>query len=122
MAIEKALYQAPVGIEEAAAMESPIEIEIEDPESVTIGIDGLEITIEPDEESEDDFNINLAEYLDESTLTELCGDLIGDFDSDIASRRDYIQTYVDGLELLGMKIEERTEPWEALVVFITPPF
>jgi len=112
MAIEKALYQAPVGIEEAAAMESPIEIEIEDPESVTIGIDGLEITIEPDEESEDDFNINLAEYLDESTLTELCGDLIGDFDSDIASRRDYIQTYVDGLELLGMKIEERTEPWE----------
>ena len=112
MAIEKALYQAPVGIEEAAAMESPIEIEIEDPESVTIGIDGLEITIEPDEESEDDFNINLAEHLDESTLTELCGDLIGDFDSDIASRRDYIQTYVDGLELLGMKIEERTEPWE----------
>ena len=112
MAIEKALYQAPVGIEEAAAMESPIEIEIEDPESVTIGIDGLEITIEPDEESEDDFNDNLAESMDEGELTELCGDLIGDFDSDIASRRDYIQTYVDGLELLGMKIEERTEPWE----------
>jgi hypothetical protein len=112
MAIEKALYQAPVGIEEAAAMESPIEIEIEDPESVTIGIDGLEIQIEPEAESEDDFNINLAEYLKESTLTELCSDLVGDFDSDIGARKDWIQTYVDGLELLGLKIEERSEPWE----------
>jgi hypothetical protein len=112
MAIEKALYHAPVGIEEAAAMESPIEIEIEDPESVTIGLDGLEIRIEPEEESEDDFNVNLAEYLTESALTELCGDLIGDFDSDVGARKDWIQTYVDGLELLGLKIEERTEPWE----------
>jgi hypothetical protein len=112
MAIDKALYQAPVGIEEAAAMESPIEIEIEDPESVTIGIDGLEIQIEPEKESEDDFNANLAEYLDESTLTEICGDLVADFDSDIGARKDWIQTYVDGLELLGLKIEERSEPWE----------
>ena len=112
MAIDKALYQAPVGIEEAAAMESPIEIEIEDPESVTIGIDGLEIQIEPEKESEDDFNANLAEYLDEGTLTEICGDLVADFDSDIGARKDWIQTYVDGLELLGLKIEERSEPWE----------
>ena len=112
MAIDKALYQAPIGIEEAAAMESPIEIEIEDPESVTIGIDGLEIQIEPEKESEDDFNANLAEYLDEGTLTEICGDLVADFDSDIGARKDWIQTYVDGLELLGLKIEERSEPWE----------
>lgn len=112
MAIDKALYQAPVGIEEAAAMESPIEIEIEDPESVTIGIDGLEIQIEPEAESEDDFNANLAEYIDEGALAEICGDLIGDFESDIGSRKDWIQTYVDGLELLGLKIEERAEPWE----------
>ena len=112
MAIDKALYQAPVGIEEAAAAESPIEIEIEDPESVTIGLDGLEIQIEPEPESEDDFNANLAEYLDDGVLAELCGDLIGDFDADISARKDWIQTYVDGLELLGLKIEERAEPWE----------
>lgn len=112
MAIDKALYQAPVGIEEAAMAEAPIEIEIEDPESVTIGLDGLEIQIEPEPESEDDFSANLAEYLDEGTLTELCGDLIGDFDADISARKDWIQTYVDGLELLGLKIEERSEPWE----------
>jgi len=112
MAIDKALYQAPVGIEEAAAAEAPIEIEIEDPESVTIGIDGLEIEIEPAKESEDDFNANLAEYIDDQTLAQICGDLIGDFDADISSRKDWIQTYVDGLELLGLKIEERAEPWE----------
>jgi hypothetical protein len=94
-------------------MEEPIEIEIEDPESVTIGIGGLEVVLEPGEEGdENEFNDNLAEYITDGELTELAGDLIGDFDSDIGSRKDWIQTYVDGLELLGLKIEERTEPWE----------
>ena len=111
MSIEKGLYQAPEGLEALAAAEPDIEIEIEDPESVTIGMDGLEIEIEPEEETEDDFDANLAEYMGDGELAEICGDLLGDFDSDIASRKDWIQTYVDGLELLGMKIEERIEPW-----------
>jgi hypothetical protein len=109
MAIEKALYQLPEGMD--SSQEPALDIEIEDPESVTIGIDGLEITLEPEEESDQDFGANLAEYMSESALTEIAGDLIGDFDSDIASRRDWIQAYVDGLELLGMKIEDRMEPW-----------
>jgi hypothetical protein len=115
MAIEKSLYAAPQGLEELAAMDESmpgIEIEIEDPESVTIGMDGMEIEITPEPESEDDFNANLAEFIDEETLQSLASDLIGDFDEDISSRKDWMQTYVDGLELLGMKIEERTEPWE----------
>lgn len=112
MAIEKALYQAPVGIDSLAEQEPEMEIEIVDPESVTIGIDGLEIEIEPAEETAEDFDANLAEYMNEGELAEIAGDLIGDFDNDIASRKDWIQTYVDGLELLGLKIEERTEPWE----------
>ena len=115
MAIEKSLYAAPQGLEELAAMDraSPeIEIEIEDPESVTIGMGDMEIEIEPDKESEDDFNANLAEFIDEDVLQSIAEDLIGDFDEDISSRKDWMQTYVDGLELLGMKIEERTEPWE----------
>ena len=112
MAIEKGLYQAPEGIEALAVDETPIEIEIENPEGVTIGLDGLEIEIEPAEETADDFDANLADYMSEATLAALAGDLIGDFESDIASRKDWIQTYVDGLELLGLKIEERTEPWE----------
>jgi hypothetical protein len=115
MAIEKSLYAAPQGLEELAAMDqaSPqIEIEIEDPESVTIGVDGMEIEIVPDKDSEDDFNANLAEFISEDVLQSLAEELISDYDEDIASRKDWMQTYVDGLELLGMKIEERTEPWE----------
>jgi hypothetical protein len=115
MAIEKSLYAAPQGLDDlmdSPSMGSEIEIEIEDPESVTIGMDGMEIEITPEAESEDDFNANLAEYIDEETLQTLASDLIGDFDEDISSRKDWMQTYVDGLELLGMKIEERTEPWE----------
>jgi hypothetical protein len=112
MSIEKSLYQAPVGLDSLPVEEPEIEIEIEDPESVKIGIDGLEIEIEPAEESDDDFDANLAEYLTERELVEIAGDLLGDFEDDISARKDWIQTYVDGLELLGMKIEERTEPWE----------
>ena len=115
MAIDKALYQAPMGIEQLAEQEEPldIEIEIDDPEAVELSIDGETIMrYEEGEEDEDDFNANLAESISEGELTELVGDLTGDFDDDISSRKDWIQTYVDGLELLGLKIEERTEPWE----------
>lgn len=115
MAIDKALNQAPMGLTDEAlmqgALDPDIEIEIEDPEAVKIGLDGLEIEIEPGKEESDDFNENLAEIISEDQLTELVGDLLGDFDDDIASRKDWIQTYVDGLELLGMKVEDRTEPW-----------
>lgn len=112
MDIDKSLNQAPLGMSPMMEMdEGPdIEIEIEDPESVEIDIGGLEIDIDPSED-EGDFNDNLAEDLDESVLTELAGDLLGEFDEDIGSRKDWIQTYVDGLELLGMKVEDRTEPW-----------
>jgi hypothetical protein len=112
MAIEKSLYELPQGLEAAAAMQEPIEIEIEDPESVTIGIGGLEIEIAPKKETAEDFDANLAEYLDERELTQICGDLLGDVESDVSSRKDWMQTYTDGIELLGMKIEERSEPWE----------
>ena len=107
--IEKSLYQAPVGLD---SIVDPIEIEIEDPKSVSIEMGGLEIEIEPEAETADDFDANLAEYMSEGELTEIAGDLLGDFEDDISARKDWIQTYVDGLELLGMKIEERTEPWE----------
>ena len=113
MDIDKSLNQAPLGMSPMMADmdEGPdIEIEIEDPESVSIGIDGLEIEIDPNED-EGDFSDNLAEELDEGMLAQLAGDLLGEFNEDISSRKDWIQTYVDGLELLGMKVEDRTEPW-----------
>jgi hypothetical protein len=108
MAIDKALYQAPLGLE-ALADVPEIEIEME-PE---VEITELEIAIGPEKlEGGDEFDANLAEYLDESALETLASELASDFDDDIGSRKDWMQTYVDGLELLGMKIEERTEPWE----------
>jgi hypothetical protein len=115
MAIEKSLYAAPQGLEELVAQDAatpPIEIEIEDPEKVTIGVGGLEIEIEPDEPSSEDSNANLAEFIPDDILQSLASELIGEYDEDVASRKDWIQTYVDGLELLGMKLEERSEPWE----------
>ena len=105
MSIDKALYQAPMG------MESPdIEIEVENPESVTIGIDGLEINIEPGEEV--GFDCNLAEEMDEGQLSTLAGELLEDYENDITSRKEWLTTYVDGLKLLGLKYEERSEPWQ----------
>ena len=115
MAIDKALSQAPLGLGALPMMEEgpELEIEIEDPESVEIGIDGQPILrIEEAEPSDKDFDANLAEYMSENELQSLASDLIGDFDEDVGSRKDWMQTYVDGIQLLGMKIEERTEPWE----------
>ena len=105
MSIDKALYQAPMG------MESPdIEIEVENPESVIIGMDGLEINIEPGDEV--GFDCNLAEEMDEGQLSTLAGELLEDYDNDITSRKEWLTTYVDGLKLLGLKYEERSEPWQ----------
>lgn len=112
MAIDKSVNQAPMGLETALLEQEPaLEIEIEDPEEVKIRMGGLEIELEPAEEEDDEFNANLAEEMDEGAVTQLAGDLLGEFEEDISSRKDWMQTYVDGLELLGMKVEDRTEPW-----------
>ena len=110
--IDKALYQQPVGIEELAQGEPELEIEIVDPEEVTIGMDGMEITIGKGSPDEEGFDDNLAEYIDDGALQSLAGDLIADIDQDKQSRKEWEKTYVDGLKLLGLQIEERTEPWQ----------
>jgi len=113
MAIDKALTQMPVGIEEMAqqmAGEPDIEIEIEDPESVSIKADGLEIEIEPGE-GEEDFYANLAEEMDEGEMDSLGSELLEDIKTDMGSRKEWEDTYKQGLTLLGLKYEERTEPW-----------
>ena len=112
MDIDKALYGAPLGLDGEQEGAEPIEIEIEDPESVTIGMGDIELTLEPESETAEDFDANLADFLDDSTLQSLASDLVDDFTKDIGDRKDWIQTYVDGLKLLGLKYEERTEPWQ----------
>jgi len=87
-----------------------IEIDIENPDDVEIGIDGVVIDLMPDQE-EDDFDANLAEFMDDSALQSIASDLIDLVDADINSRKDWVDSFVKGLEVLGMKYEERTEPW-----------
>jgi hypothetical protein len=111
MAISKGLYAAPEGLDLIDNTAPEIEIEIEDPESVTIGIGGLEIDLLPSKEGEEDFNENLAEFMDSGDLESLGSELIADFEKDQRDRKEWVQTYVDGLKLLGLKYEERTEPW-----------
>ena len=113
--IDKGISQAPQGLddmmEKITSMEPDLEIEIEDPEEVSIKMGGLEIELEKEDDDED-FNANIAEYLDESTLDELSSDLISAYEGDLSARRDWLDTYVEGLDLLGLKLEDRSEPWE----------
>jgi len=111
MSIEKSLYAAPEGLAALENQEPDIEIEIEDPEEVKIKMDGLELEIEPGE-GEEEFNENLAEVLDEGVIQSLAGDLAEDISNDLASRKDWEEMYKDGITLLGLKFEERTEPWD----------
>ncbi len=110
--IDKALYEAPEGLSEATDPE--LEIDIVNPEMVTLDDGSVEITIIPgdDEDGEGDFNENLAESLPDNVLSSLSSELTALFEADINSRKDWVDTYVKGIELLGLKYEERAEPWE----------
>ena len=121
MAIDKALYAAPQGLDSLSAEESPIEIEIVNPEGVSIGIDGVEIDLMPeDETAEESFDSNLAEHMEESDLQKVAGDIMELVEADINSRKDWADTYVKGLDVLGLRYDNVTEPWDgACGVFST---
>ena len=115
--MDKGFYQAPEGITDEG---NTLEIDIENPDSVTLSDGSMEIIIEPDDETNDEFNANLAEEMDEGQLNDLSGELIELVEADIMSRKDWADTFVKGLEVLGLKYEERTEPWNgACGVFST---
>ena len=122
MGIEKSNNPAPQSIEdeleglemEDVGVDADIEIEVVDPESITLDDGSMEITLIPDAEISDftEFDMNLAEVLDESHLQEISGDLVGLVTADIDGRKEWADTFVKGLDVLGFKYEERTEPWE----------
>ena len=118
MPISPALNPAPTGL---GALQPPLDfdelqIEIDDPESVSIN--GIDIMPEPED---DEFGENLADRLSEAELTKISGELLADYDEDQMSRRDWLQTYVDGIELLGIKsLDERTEPWPGACAIVHP--
>ena len=115
MSIVSSISQAPKGLDLSDIVQDDtpaVEIMIENPDDVVIGIDGLEIDLMPEEEGDEPaFDANLAEYMDEGELEKLGSDLVGEVESDISSRKDWVDMYVKGLDVLGMKYEERTEPW-----------
>jgi len=111
MAMDKSLYQAPQSIDAMSQDQPDVEIEIVDPEEVNINAGGIEISIEPGKEGSEDFNANLAEEMDERALQTLVSDLSADIKNDINSRKDWETMMKDGIQLLGLKYENRTEPW-----------
>jgi len=120
------LYRAPQGLpddEDATGVEVEIEapglgeveiVELPDG-TVEVNLAGAE-----DEGDEAEFGDNLAEFMDEGTLQKLSSDLTELVEADITSRKEWADTFVKGLEVLGFKYEERTEPWDdACGVFST---
>jgi len=110
--IDKALFQQPTGIDALGQAEEAIEIEIIDPEEVNIEAGPLSIHMEKGEPSVEDFDANLADYLPEGAMATMVSDLASDIDNDKNSRKEWEKAYVTGLKLLGLQIEERTEPWD----------
>jgi len=111
MAIEKSLQaEAPEGENLTA---EALEIEIVDPEMVTLDNGDVEITLIPgEEEDESEFDSNLVDMLDDREQAILADELIGLVESDVQSRKEWADTYVKGLDILGFKQEDRTTPWE----------
>ena len=117
MAIEKGLYAAPQSIDDElpdeALPEGGLEIEIVNPDMVTLDDGSVEITLVPGDGSSDmSFDGNLAEEMENTERTTLSEELIGLIDADIDSRKEWADTFVKGLDVLGFKYEERTDPWE----------
>jgi len=110
MAVDKSLMQAPLGLD-ALAPPEPIQIEIVDPEEVRIGVDGMMIELSKEEPRAEDFDANLADFMGENELQSLASELLGQYEQDLSSRKDWLDTYVKGLKILGIRYEERTEPW-----------
>jgi hypothetical protein len=125
MAIEKGLYSAPEGIDDEMMEEGAevaLDIEIVDPEMVTLDDGSVEITLIPSEGLDEptEFGDNLAEFMSDNALSLLANDLVGLVDSDVDARKDWADTFVAGLDVLGFKYEERTDPWNgACGVFST---
>ncbi len=116
MAIEKGLYGMPEGIEEMGEAEAVIAIDTMSDEGVEVVLEDGSVEITFGEEIEEidaaPFDANLADYLEDGQLQEVSTELTEAIESDMSARRDWADAYVAGLDVLGMKYEERTEPWE----------
>ena len=108
MAIDKALYEAPVGLE-SLTDEPDLGVEVVGPDD-DAG-DGVIITLEASVTEEVAFDANLAEHMGEQDLQMLSSELLRDYETDLSSRKEWLDTYVKGLQTIGVKYDEKTEPW-----------
>jgi hypothetical protein len=109
--MDKSLYQAPQGLEETT--EEGLSIDIVDPEMVTLDDGSVEITLIPNsEEDESEFDENIADTMNSSELSTFASDLIEEIDADLNARKEWADTFAKGLEVVGFKYEERTQPWD----------
>jgi len=115
MAIEKPLAPIDIGPRPVEPTgEQKVEVEVVNPEAVSIETEdgGMIIDFGKEEDNEtSEFDSNLAEFIEDSELDKLANDLLSSFESDKQSRSEWAKSYVKGLDLLGMKIEERQQPW-----------
>ena len=116
MAVDKNLEPFEVDVEDNPS-ESELKVEVLNPDAVSIETEdgGVVVDFEgsaTEELTGADHNSNLAEHIEDQDLEEMASDLVSDFESDRTSRKEWSRSYVKGLDLLGMKIEERTQPWE----------
>jgi hypothetical protein len=113
--MDKGLYSAPQGIEQLDNQDMP-DFEIESDALNMLPDGSVEVTLEKEAvmlgDEDGEFDENLAEDMDEDELSLLASELIEEVEADINSRRDWAETYVRGLEVLGFKYEQRTEPWD----------
>ena len=116
MAIEKGLYELPDGIEDMEESEAMIAIDVMSDDGVEVVLEDGSVEITFGEEAGDvdsaPFDANLAEYLDDQALTKIANDLVGSVETDVNSRKEWADTFVKGLETIGMKMEQRSSPWE----------
>jgi len=118
MAIEKVMGPLDLPEDDDDIEVEDIEIDIINPDAVAIQEDddgGVIIDFSGEITEEligPDHDANLAEFIDDNILDEMAAELVDDFNNDRTSREDWARAYVKGLDLLGMKVEERSIPWE----------
>jgi hypothetical protein len=108
MSIDKAISQAPMGLSDLL-QDIGVDVELDDP--LIVEEESVEIILEPESEYDSEFDDNLAEILDDGALGKIASELVELVEADIASRKDWAESFVKGLEVLGVNYEERTEPW-----------
>jgi len=114
MAVEKIM--TPRDLAKAEANEEEVTVEVLNPEAVSVETEDGGMIIDFTGEQVEEiigggFDANLAEEIEESELQAMASELISNFQSDRQSRNEWAKSYVKGLDLLGMKIEERQQPW-----------